>query len=75
MKKRPPKYGSIAYYIEEVVANRTKQETEDGTKNRYPPVVPELLLSLLMEVRSFCIFGRVLIGALLALIFKALIFG
>lgn len=75
MKKRPPKPASIAYYIEEVIKYRSKQEAKNGVENSYPPVVPELLLSLLIEVRSFCIFGRLLIGALLFLVFKAIIIG
>ena len=73
-KHRAPKPQSIAYYIEKVIGYRTEYETTDQVKNGYPPVVAELLLSLLIEVRTFCMAGRVLIGTLIALVVKALFF-
>lgn len=64
-KERKHRAGSIPYYIEEVVSYRTEKKTGDGFKDGYPPIVPELLLSLLIEVRTFCRASRFLIGALL----------
>lgn len=64
-KKRKNRAGSIPYYIEEVVSYRSEKETDDSLKDGYPPVVQELLLSLLIEVRTFCRAGRFLIGALI----------
>lgn len=75
MKKRTPKHGSIAYYIEEVVKYRAEDETGQHVKNSYPPIMAELLLSLLIEVRTFCTAGRVLLGLLMLLALKALFFG
>ncbi len=65
MKKRTPKHGSIAYYIEEVVKYRAEDETGQHVKHSYPPIMAELLLSLLIEVRTFCTAGRLLLGTLL----------
>lgn len=63
-KHRNHRAGSIPYYIEEVVSYRTEQETSDQLKNGYPPVMAELLLSLLIEVRTFLGFGRICLGLL-----------
>ena len=62
MKKRAPKPGSIAYYIEEVVRYSSEYEAGQGIENGYPPIVAELLLSLLIEVRTFCTVGRFALG-------------
>ena len=75
MKERLPNVGSIAHYIEEVVGYKSKYETGEEIKEGYPPIVAELLLSLLIEVRTFCTFGRLLFGALLFFTLKALLFG
>ena len=75
MKKRKPKAGSIAYYIEQVINYKTEQEAAQHLEKGYPPIMAKLLLSLLIEVRSFCTLGRVLFGALLGFVIKALIFG
>lgn len=52
MHQREPKPDSIPYYIEEVVRYRSEKETSDNFKDGYPPVVPELLLSILISVRA-----------------------
>ena len=52
MRKRKPKPDSIPYYIEEVICYRAEYEASDGLKDGYPPVVPELLLSILISVRA-----------------------
>ena len=70
---RKHRAGSIAYYIEEVVSYRAKYETTKEIDSRYPPVVAELLLSLLMEVRSLFTALRVLVGALLGHILLSLL--
>lgn len=75
MKQRRPKPQSISDYIEKVVGYRTEYETSDKLIGSYPPVVPEMLLSLLIEVRTFCAAGRVLLGLLMLLALKALFFG
>ena len=72
-KHRKHRAGSIAYYIEEVVSYRTKYETTKEIDSRYPPVVAELLLSLLMEVRSLFTALRVLVGSLLGHLLLALV--
>ncbi len=51
-KRRNHRAGSIPYYIEEVVSYRTKYEAADNLKDGYPPVVPELLLSILISLRA-----------------------
>ena len=50
--KRKPKPNSIPYYIEEVISYRAEHEATDDLKDCYPPVVPELLLSILISVRA-----------------------
>ena len=75
MKKRRPKAGSIAYYIEQVVNYKTQQEATQHLEKGYPPIMAELLLSLLIEIRTFCTLGRVIFGTLLCFAIKALIFG
>ena len=52
MLKRKPKPCSIPYYIEEVVKYRSEYEAGKGFKDGYPPVVTELLLSILISVRA-----------------------
>lgn len=72
-KRRDHRAGSIPYYIEEVVSYRAKHKSADNLKDGYPPVVPELLLSLLIEVRTFLGFGRICIGLLTgAILFRFL---
>lgn len=72
-KERVPKVGSISYYIEEVVKYGTDRKIDGTAYDGYPPVVPEMLLSLLMEVRS--LFGtlRLLGGLLIFLVIKLLL--
>ena len=69
MKKGRKRVGTFGYYIEEVVDYRTKCEANEDLKYRYPPVVPELLLSLLICIRPLCyalflLFGSVLVRLL-----------
>ena len=71
MKKRAPKVGSIAYYIEEVAKYGSERKIDGTAYEGYPPVVPEMLLSLLMEVRS--LFG--LFRGLLSFLLGALVLG
>lgn len=71
-KKRPKKVGSISYYIEEVVKYGTKRKIDQTAYDGYPPVVPELLLSLLIEIRSLCIFGRFVLGMFFLIALKLL---
>lgn len=52
MRQRKPKTNSIPYYIEEVVCYRSEKEAAENLKDSYPPVVPELLLSILISVRA-----------------------
>lgn len=74
-EERAKKAGTIAYYIEKVVSYRSHYETSDKIKDGYPPVVPELLLSLLIEVRTLFTFARFLICFMLGLLFKAFFLG
>ena len=73
MKQRRPKPGSVSYYIEKVIRYRTEYETGEGFKNGNPPIVTELLLSLLISVRALRSGFFLLLGALLALVLKAFI--
>ena len=72
--QKRPKPQSIPYYIEEVVGYRSKYESSNKIENGYPPVVAELLLSILIDVRVFCRAGSGLIGMLILLVLKALLF-
>ena len=72
-KHRKHRAGSIAYYIEEVVSYRTEYETSNEFKGGYPPVVAELLLSLLIEVRTLFTGLRILVGTLIGSILVALL--
>lgn len=74
-EERSKKTGTIAYYIKEVIRYHAKYESSEQAENGYPPVVPELLLSLLIEVRTFLLFGRLFFGALLFLVLKAIFLG
>lgn len=74
-EERSKKAGTIAYYIEKVVSYRSKHEAAENLESSYPPVVPELLLSLLIEVRTLFTFARFLICFLLCLLFKAIFLG
>ena len=71
-KTRPKKVGSIPYYIEEVIKYSTKRKIDDTAYDGYPPVVPELLLSVLIEIRSLCIFGRFVLGMFFLIALKLL---
>ena len=73
MKQRRPKPGSVSYYIEEVVRYRAEYETGEGLKQGNPPIVAELLLSLLISVRALRSGFFLILGALLALVFKLLL--
>ena len=76
MFKRKPKPNSIPYYIEEVVGYRSKYESGYQIEDGYPPVVLELLLSILISVRAIrgLLSGSVgfLLGALATFILKNL---
>lgn len=74
-EERAKKAGTIAYYIEKVVSYRSKHEAAENLENGYPPVVPELLLSLLIEVRTLFSLARFLICFLLGLLLKAFFLG
>ena len=74
-RKRPPKPSSIPYYIDKVIDYRTQYETAKEVENSYPPVVAELLLSILISVRAirgtFGVLSGFLLFLLLKLIFSA----
>lgn len=70
MKKRVPKPGSTPYYIEKVIGYRAEYETGEGFKDGYPPVVAELLLSILISVRAVRFSALFFLGLLLALLIK-----
>ena len=75
MKQRRPKPVSIAYYIEEVVGYRAKYESAQNLKDGYPPVVPELILSILISIRAIRYAFCFLTGFLLAFLLKLLFIG
>lgn len=74
-RKRPPKPSSIPYYIDKVIDCRTQYETAKKVENSYPPVVAELLLSILISVRAirgtFGVLSGFILFLLLKLIFSA----
>lgn len=74
-RKRPPKPCSIPYYVDKVIDYRTQYETAKKVENSYPPVVAELLLSILISVRAlrgtFGVLSGFLLFLLLKLIFSA----
>ena len=74
-RKRPPKPSSIPYYIDKVIDYRTQYETAKKVENSYPPVVAELLLSILISVRAlrgtFGVLSGFILFLLLKLIFSA----
>ena len=69
-RKRPPKPSSIPYYIDKVIDYRTQYETAKEVENSYPPVVAELLLSILISVRAIRGTFGALSGFLLFLLLK-----
>ena len=69
-RKRPPKPSSIPYCIDKVIDYRTQYETAKKVENSYPPVVAELLLSILISVRALRGTFGVLSGFLLFLLLK-----
>lgn len=69
-RKRPPKPSSIPYYIDKVIDYRTQYETAKKVENSYPPVVAELLLSILISVRAIRGTFGVLSGFILFLLLK-----
>ena len=69
-RKRPPKPSSIPYYVDKVIDYRTQYETAKKVENSYPPVVAELLLSILISVRALRGTFGVLSGFLLFLLLK-----
>ena len=73
MKKKIPKPYSIPYYIDEVVGYRSEREAGHGIEDGYPPVVPELLLSILISVRAIRSFLGILTGAILFFLLKLLL--
>ena len=74
-RKRPPNPRSIPYYIDKVIDYRTQYETAKEVENSYPPVVAELLLSILISVRAirgtFGVLSGFILFLLLKLIFSA----
>ena len=69
-RKRPSKPSSIPYYIDKVIDYRTQYETAKEVENSYPPVVAELLLSILISVRAIRGTFGVLSGFILFLLLK-----
>lgn len=69
-RKKTPKPSSIPYYIDKVIDYRTQYETAKEVENSYPPVVAELLLSILISVRAIRVTFGVLSGFLLFLLLK-----
>ena len=69
-RKKTPKPSSIPYYIDKVIDYRTQYETAKKVENSYPPVVAELLLSILISVRALRGTFGVLSGFLLFLLLK-----
>ena len=67
MKNRVPKPNSIPYYIDKVFEYHASYQAAGRPKDGYPPIVTELLLGLLIEVRSFCLCGRLFFGAVAVL--------
>ena len=57
--KRKPKPYSVSYYIEEVVKYRSEYKAGKRFEDGYPPVVPELLTSILLGLqyvfRALCL--------------------
>lgn len=70
IQKKTPKPSSIPYYIDKVIDYRTQYETAKEVENSYPPVVAELLLSILISVRALRGTFGVLSGFLLFLLLK-----
>ena len=73
MRKRKPKPGSVSYYIEEVICYRAEYEASNGLKDGYPPVVPELLLSILISVRAIRSAFCILTGAFIFFVLKLIL--
>ena len=76
MKKRNerrPKVGTLDYYIEEVVSYRAKYERGEDLDKGYPPVMAELLLSILISVRALRLVLLPLGGLLLFLLLKLIL--
>lgn len=69
-RKKTPKPSSIPYYIDKVIDYRTQYETAKEVENSYPPVVAELLLSILISVRAIRGTFGVLSGFILFLLLK-----
>lgn len=74
-KRNDHRAGSIPYYIEEVVGYRANYETTDNLKDGYPPVVAELLLSILISLRAVRGLLASLGGFSLGLLLSRLFFG
>ena len=70
MRKRKPKPGSIAYYIEEVIRYRSEHKAGEGLKDGYPPIVAELLLSMLISVRAIRFAFSLTAGTFIFLLLK-----
>lgn len=70
MKKKKPKFYSVDYYIEEVVKYRTEHGADEGADDRYPPVVPELLLSMYFRIRTIPLLLGSICGLLIALLLR-----
>lgn len=75
MKPRKPRPGSTSDYIQKVLRYQTEYKTGQNLKQGYPPVMAELLLSLLVEVRTLLKAACLLLGFLAALLLKSVLFG
>lgn len=73
--KKKPKFGTLAYYIEEVVGYRAQCERGEDLDKGYPPVMAELLLSILISVRAMRLVLLPLGGLFLFLLLKLLLQG
>lgn len=69
-KERPHKPNSIPYYIDAVIDYRAKYETDDRFKNSNPPIMTEMLLSILISIRALRNAFSILLGLLLFLLVK-----
>ena len=75
MKSRKPRPGSTSDYIQKVLRYQAQYETGQNLKQAYPPIMAELLLSLLVEVRAFLKASCLILGFLAALLLKSVFFG
>lgn len=74
-KDRRYSVGSARYYIEEVVNYRAQYERDEDLKKGYPPVMAELLLSVLFDLRALKILLSFLGGSFFGLLLCKLLGG